>query len=80
MATYQKIVIFLDTGHMDGVVHVHIHGPEGDFLTKDSLGRVRVVWVTVTYSLIGVVSLYIRRKCIGPVQLEIEKVSLVVSL
>lgn len=29
--------------------------------------------MTVTYSLTGVVSLYIRRKCTGPVQLEIEK-------
>lgn len=28
---------------MEGVVCVHIHGPDGDLLTKDSLGSVRVV-------------------------------------
>lgn len=73
MWPHTQKVILLDTGHMERVVPVHIHGPDGDFLTKDSLGRVRVVWVTVNYSLIGVVSLDVMRKCIGPVQLAIDR-------
>lgn len=49
---------------MEGVVCVHIHGPDGDLLAKGQSGECEGCIVTVTYSFTGVVSLYDMRKCI----------------